>query len=79
MEKLTFTLPVKRKSHTNKYYLIAEDVAQATKTKPVRWLREVKNNEQAVIRALARFKEANNVKNPAALFTWFLKDCKNCG
>lgn len=65
----------KKARKTNKFWLIAEEIAAATNTKPIRWLREVKSNEFAVQRALIDLKELQ-ARNPAALFTWLLKKYK---
>jgi len=66
----------KPKKVTNKYYLIAEEIAKLTDTKPQRWLREVKNHEFAVNRALIDLKEIQNIRKPIGLFIFLLKKYK---
>ncbi len=62
---------------TNKYWLISCKIANLTETKPNRWLREVKNHEWAVNRAIDHLMESQNVsKNPIGLFIWLLKKYK---
>lgn len=67
---------LKKQHPTNKIWLIAEQVSKLTKTTPNRWLREVKNNQPAVERAIIDFKEAVNIKNRIGLFIFLLKKYK---
>lgn len=74
---LQFKAKTKFKKHkTNKFYLIAEDIAKITKTKPLRWIREVKRHEWAVNRSIIEYKEAKNIRKPIALFQYLLKKNK---
>lgn len=66
---------IKPKRKTNKYFLIAQKIADATGTKPQRWLREVKNHEHACERALNDLRELQ-ARNAAAYFLWLLKKHK---
>ena len=65
-------LPKKKEHKTNKFWLISEQIATLTNTKPNRWLRLVKTNEHAVLRALDDLKELA-ARNPAAYFLWLVK------
>jgi len=65
-----------KKSNTNKIWLVAEEIAQLTKTTPLRWLRDVKNYPQAIKRAMIDFKESENIKNKPALFIYLFKKYK---
>lgn len=66
---------IKPKRKTNKYFIIAAEIAGATGTKPQRWLREVKNNQHACERALNDLRELQ-ARNAAAYFQWLLKKYK---
>lgn len=65
-----------KKTKTNKYWLISEKIAAITGTNPNRWLRMVKNDEHAVLRALDDLKELQ-ARNAAAYFLWLVKKHKN--
>ena len=61
---------------TNKFWLLAEEIAEITGTKPNRWLRMIKTNELATERAkvdLKEFIKLGGVKNPLAYFIWLHK------
>lgn len=57
---------------TNRFWLISEQIASLTDTKPTRWLRVVKQHEHACLRAIDDLKEIP-ARNPVALFLWLLK------
>jgi len=62
-----------KSSHkTNQFFLVAEEIAKLTDTKPHRWLRDCKNRPHAVQRALDTIKELSP-RNPAAYFLWLVK------
>lgn len=65
-----------KKTNTNKTWLLAEEIAEITGTKPNRWLRMIKQNELATERAkidLKEFLKLGGVKNPVAYFIWLYK------
>ena len=63
---------------TNRFWIIASKIAFLTDTKPNRWLREVKNNEYAITRALIDLEELKDrARAPVALFIWLLKKHKS--
>ena len=66
-----------KKSKTNKIFLVSEEIAKLTDTKPSRWYREVKNHDWAINRALNDLKEIKNIKNPVGLFIFLLKKYKS--
>lgn len=78
MDHISLSLPslVVSKTKTNPTYLLAEQIADMTKTKPVRWLRECKQHQWACERALIELKDAK-AKKPIALFTYLLKKYKS--
>jgi hypothetical protein len=66
----------KSKTKTNKYWLIAEEIAKITRSTTARWLRSVKTQEYAVNRALVELKEvitSGKIKNPIGYFVFLLK------
>lgn len=65
----------KRIRPPTRLWLLAEEVGTLTATPPNRWLRECKNNEWAVKRALIDMKEATP-RSRVKLFQFLLKKYK---
>ena len=69
---------VKKKS-SNKVWVMAEEIAKITHTKPNRWLKLVKQEEWLMKRTLDELKDLSRVvevKSPVAYFLWLYKKFK---
>lgn len=73
---LKLNIPTKK---TNKYYLLSEEIAKITKTKPLRWIRTCKKNPVVFEKTITELKdliEHTQVRNRSAYFIWLLKKNK---
>lgn len=62
---------------TNRFWLLSEEAAKITDTKPQRWLREAKKNPELFEKTITELKdliENTKVRNRAAYFIWLLKN-----